>query len=299
MERLDAASTLFFTRELEQILEGSFDPKYTKLKGRSLVGTGQMVDPGAESVRWESFDRFGVPELITDHSSDSPQANANAVEAHAYMKSYGLGFGYSFQEIEAARLAGRSVDQARAMACRMGQAEKLDYIIAFGDTLAGSKGLLNQASAQDITGDLNGTWASASADDILEDLFNLVDAGEANTNECEKVTRLVLPTTSYRLISSKPRTTGTDTTVLKFFTDNRPGIEVTSWHRCNTADGAGTGPRVLAYNPDVNNVRLLLAHEYKLMAPQQRNRSMWVESDMRTGGVISMFPKSLIYGDIA
>jgi hypothetical protein len=47
--KLDAADQIFFLRELQQKLAGSFDVKYAELIGRKLVGTGEMIDPGAES----------------------------------------------------------------------------------------------------------------------------------------------------------------------------------------------------------------------------------------------------------
>src|SRR5688500_17162053 len=115
---LDAAETVFFQRELEQLLSGSFDKKYATLKGRTLVGTGELIDEGAETVRYEQYDARGEAKLIADASDDLPMVNVSGTEFFAKMKSYGDAYGFSMQEIKSAARAGKPLESARADAAR-------------------------------------------------------------------------------------------------------------------------------------------------------------------------------------
>lgn len=294
--RIDAADTIFFERELQQLLAGSFDVKYATLKGRSLVGTGELIDEAVNTVRRESFDMKGTPKRIANPSDDLPQAQVSGSEEFCQMFSYGLAFSYSDQEIKAGRLAGRLPDQMRATAVRKSLAQLLEEHIAIGDSSIGNLGLLNQSTANDVTADLNGSWlTSATADNMLEDLFTICDKAANETRDAESTKRIILPTILERKLSSTRVSTTDGTTVLNYFKQNRP-VEIMTWERCNAA-GASNKHRVVAYDPAIENVRLLMSVEFNMEPPQRKNFAQLVNCYMRNGGVLLTYPKSMTYGD--
>jgi hypothetical protein len=296
--KLDAADQIFFLRELQQKLAGSFDVKYAELIGRKLVGTGEMIDSGAESVRYEQYDSQGKAKRIANAADDLPGVAVKGKEFFASLDNYGLSYQYTLQEIQSARMANKPLESMRANACRKGCAQMLDDIIASGDSDTGTLGLLNQTSALDNTANMHGGYLTASADNLLDDMFNVVDYIPSQTKEVEHPRRLILPAPMYRIVSRKPRSTTSDTTVLQFFKDNRPEIEVLPWER-TAGQGAGGKDRMVAYDPDPINVRLLLAVEYDQLPPQQKNFAFVINGFFRSGGVIMPYPKTMCYGDVA
>ena len=297
---LDAAENIFFQRELEQILTEQFDIKHAGLKARQFVPVDNSIDPGVETVTYEQFDSLGKAKRIADFADDLPMVNVSGLQFSQRMQSYGAAFGYSLGELRAAAKAGKPLERMRAMAARKTLDLQLDDVAASGDSAAGLKGLLNITAAATFTpatkaaGGL--TWAVATPDEMIADLSDIVKQVVVDTKEVERPRRIILPTDQYERINSTARSNTSDTTVLDFFLGTHPGLEVMSWERLAGA-GAGSVDRMVAYDPNILNVRLLMAVEFEQLPPQQKNMAFVVNCHMRTGGVISPYPKSIAYGD--
>lgn len=299
--KLDAAETVFFNRELEQILVEMFNVKYAELKARQFLPVDNSIDPGAESFTYDQFDQLGSAKKIADYSADLPLVNVKGKQFTQRVQSYGAAFGYSIQEIRAAAKVGRPLDRLRAETARRVLDVQLDNIAFQGDSSAGLVGLANLAAAQTATaGTKTGggtTWTgNATPDEIIKDLNLLVSTIVGNTQEVERPTRILLPTAQFLKIQQTARSSTSDTTILNFFLANNPGIEVRSWVRLAAA-GAGSTPRAIAYNPDPSNVRLVIPVEFEQLPPEPRNLSWVVNCHMRAGGVIAPYPKSVCYMD--
>lgn len=154
------------------------------------------------------------------------------LEFTAQVRSIRASFGYNIQEIRAASMAGLPLDAMKAMAARRSIDEKLNSLGLLGDSEHNLVGLFNVANAQTYTVPNDGTgstttWSTKTSDQILRDMFGIVDQIPTNTNEVEKPTRLLLPYSRLRLINSKRMGSSDGTlTVLGFFQVARPDIEV-------------------------------------------------------------------------
>lgn len=303
--RLDAAETVFFIRELSQLLAENFDIKYAKLKTLELLPVDGSVDPGSESVRYRQFDSAGSAKRLASLADDFPMVNVKGSEYEQRMQSYGAAFMYDVDEIRAAAKAGRPLEADRAQAVRKKLAQQLDDIGSLGDSVAGLTGLLNLSNTDTYTPasinaskhwQANDLTANKTPDQILADLNGMCAEVAINTKDIEHVKRIVLPIQQYQYIATTPRATISDTTILKFFQAARPEIEVTSWERLSTA-GSGATTRAVGYDPDRLNVRMLMSVMFEQQAPQLKNMAYVVNCRFKTGGVISPFPKSVIYMD--
>lgn len=295
--RLDAADTIFFERELQQLLAGSFDPKYAQSKGRSFVGTGEMINEAVNTVRRESYDFKGTPKRIANPADDLPQAQVSGSEEFATMFSYGLAFSYSDQEIKAGRLAGKLPDQMRQRAVRRRLAMQVDEHIAIGDSDIGNLGLLNQTAGHDVTADLNGAWlTTATASEIEEDLYLIADKIANATSDVESTKRIIFPTLLMRKLTSMRSSVASDLTLMESFKRNRSSLDIQEWERSNLA-GASSKHRIVAYDPAVENIRLLMSVEFAQEPPQRKNFAQLVNCYMRNGGVLLTYPKTLCYAD--
>lgn len=299
--RLDAASAVFFARELEQIDARMYDVKYAALEAFELVPVKTDIHPGTETITYQQFDGRAVAEMTANYASGSPRADVGGVEFTSKVRSIRNSYGYNVQEIRAAQLAGRPLDSMRASVARRGVNEKINSTALLGDATHGIIGLFNQPSAQSYTVPNGGTasplWSSKTADEILKDLFGICDQIPTVTKEVEKPTRLLLPYSRFRLIEQKRLGAGDGgMTVLDFFKQKRPGIEVRGALYLDTA-GAGATCRMVAYDPKPENIELMLPIAFESFPPEQRGMEYVTENHARIGSVVCRYPLTMCYGD--
>jgi hypothetical protein len=296
---LDSGEQLFFSRELENISAELFEVPVQALKALQLVPAFTALDVTDELFTYRVWDYSGDASRIKDWSEDAPPANTFGTETSQKLVSFGSSFNYSIDEIKASARYNRPLDRTRAMAARNIISQRLDKIAFQGDStdLKGFANLSGTLAYTPVTKTAGGlTWAVATSDELLADLNGMCKKVTVDTNEVEHVSRIVLPTSQYELIKTKPRSTTSDTTVLKFFQDTNPGVEVTSWVKLA---GAAAGPldRAIGYNPDPHKVRLLLPMAFEQLPAREKGMGWVVNCRMKTGGVIAPFPKSIVYAD--
>lgn len=297
--RMDAADSLFFERELESISSMAAEQQYAELMGLQLVPV-EMIDPGSQLYTFRMFDMLGEAKRVASAGDDLPLVNAKGEEESYKVYRYGAAFDYDVDEIKAARLAGRSVDAMRALAAQRVLAQKLDEIIAVGDSGVGMKGLSNLASANSETASTKaatGTaWINnATADEIIKDFGLMMRKVIGDSKGVERPTRVLLPLEQLEWISTQPRSSTSDTTIKKFVEETM-NIKVMGWEKLKTA-GSGSVTRAIAYNPDITKVRCVVAHNFEMEAPEPRNFRVVVNCALKTAGVVSPYPKSVLYMD--
>lgn len=301
LPHLDSAQNYFFLRELEHVLGEQFEVLYAALKSRQFIPTDGSIDPGAASVTARQWDKVGAATAIADHAADVPLVNVFGTEGTQRMQDYGAGYSYTIPEIQAAAKAGRPLERDRAEACRRTIEQKIDSVLATGDSAYGLSGLIN-LSGVDTYATPNGAggstaWSTKTPDEILADMNGMIAQVIQNTKEVESPTLLLMPPAQFQLISTKARSATSDTTILNFFKGNRPGVRVDSWTKL-TGAGSGGIDRMIAFEPNKMKVRALMAIEFEQAQPQLRNWAYVINARARTGGVVTSYPKSIITADL-
>jgi len=301
-DNLDAAENIFFERQLEQVRNKTYDIKYAALKARMLIPVDNSVDPGAETVKYEQFDEVGQAKIINSYADDLPRVDIKAKEFRQPIKSIGVGFGYSTQELRAAKFAGKPLEARRATTTRRAVEQTIDRIAATGDAANGLLGLLNQPNAlvfavPNNAGGTSAHWADKSPDEILADLNGIVNLIVSTTKEIEQPDTLLLPVDQYTLISSTPRSANSDTTILKYFLTNNPFIHaVEPWAKLSGV-GSGSTDRMVAYRRDPDALQLIISMEFTQYPPQPKGLAFEIPCEARCGGVQVYYPLSICYGD--
>jgi hypothetical protein len=299
----DAGENYFFLRELTMIEQAFYEVKHALRKGRQFVPSKNDFAPGTESYIYRMSDSLGKAKKITGSSSDVPLVNVAGAELTQRFQSYGLGFEYTIDEIQAAATANRPLERDRAAMVKKGLDQQLDDVIAVGDATSGLTGLTNLSNTNTYTlatkaaggtAWVNAGLVKATPDEILHDLQQMITTVVVDTREVERPTRILLPTAAYQHISTTARSSVSDTTILKYFLANHPDMEVESWERLSDA---AVGTRMIAYDPNPINVQLLMAIEFDMRPPEPRNFAYYVPCRMKTGGVISRYPHSICYAD--
>lgn len=301
-DRVDAAESAFFARQLEYLRPGVMEVQYPELKGASLVPVDTNVDPGATNYTYRVYDHFGSALVTSSLATEIPRADVNGSESSQVIRSVVIAYGYDIQEAQAAMLAKTPLTPMKAMAARDIIERTLDDIIFLGNTVMGLKGILNQSSPVTYTVP-NGaggspTWELKTPDEILKDLNGIVNKVVTDSKEIEQPDTLLLPLTSYTLISTTRMGDGDSSTILDFFKRNNPYIKsVEATHKAESHATAWTGKRMIAYRKDPMKLSFILSQPFNQLPPQAKGFEVITNCHARTGGVIVYAPKSIAVGD--
>ena len=295
---LDSAETLFFARELEYRKAQTYDVIRAPLKAFELIPVSTEAGPGAESIVYEQYDSTGIAKLIANYADDLPRADVKGKELFAPVKSIGNSYGYSLQEVRAARLAGKPLEQRKANAAGRAQREKWNRIAFFGDADTGLPGWLsnpnvpNSAVAQGAGSGDPTEWEDKTPAEILKDLNDAVNGVVDLTNGAEQPNTVAMPIKQYTQISTTPAGTGTDTTILEYFLRNSPFVDSVEW--ANELSGAFTGDTdgFIVYDRNPDKMTLEMPQMFEQLPVQERGLEFVVPCHSRIGGVIIYYPLS-------
>lgn len=299
LSNLDANESAFFARELEQVKARTYDVLYPELRARMFVPASQEpADSGAETITYRQFDRFGMAKVIANYADDLPRVDVAGKEFSVPVKSVGDSFGYNLQEIRASSRVNRNLPQRKANAAREVIEEKLDEMIALGDSVTGIVGFLNNANVPQASV-VGGTWAAKAAadpDDILFDLNDAVSDMLALTKGREMPDSVIVPVEQYA-IAAQTRLVDRDRTVLEHFLASNPWIRnFDHWYRLAGA-GAGATNRMVVYKRSPDKLFYEIPQEFEMLSVQERGLEFVVPCHARSGGVIIPYPLSVSFRD--
>lgn len=299
---LDADESIFFARELESVKSKSYDKKYPELKARKLIPVSSDAGSGAESIKYDQYDMLGVAKIIRSYADDLPRADVKGKEFISAVRSLGASYGYSVQEVRAAKMAGKPLEQRRSDAAKRAMLEKENSIAFFGDTANGLLGLLNHPNISEVTIPNDGTgpsklWSTKSADLILRDMNLVANTPISLTLGIESPDSMMLPIEQYTYIASTARSANSDTTILEYFLQNNPFVKGVEWlNELNLAYNGNTEDGIFVYHRNPEKLTLEIPQDFEQFPAQERNLEYVIPCHMRAGGVIIYYPLSVAFG---
>lgn len=304
--RLDAKYTAALDLQLEHVRSRTYDIQYPELKARRLIPVDTSVDPGAETVAYYQWDSYGIAEIVTNFAGDLSLVDAKAEKFTSPVHSIGKAYQYSVQDLRRAAMAGNELDQRRARAARRAIELEIDEIASVGDAKAKLSGLFNHLNIPVSAATSDGTstrWVGGrttpkAPELVKKDMNDAVTAIRVATLETQSPDTIILPTTEFSYINDTSINNVLDNTILQSFLKNSSWVKnVESWHKLNTADATGTGPRMLVYKRDPEVLELVIPQDFEQFPPQARNLSFVVPCHARIGGVVVYYPLALRYMD--
>ncbi len=311
--RFDSAedASVFFARELDYVKAESYNVEYPEFTALQILPVSNEVNAGAESVTYYSYDKTGMAKIIDNYATDLPRADAKGQPFTANIKSIGNSYGYSVQEMRASRMAGKSLDLAKAEAARYA----IDYLnnkIAWaGDAENGLMGILSANNdiplytIPDNGSDSSTKWQDKTAAQILADINGMQAAVARNTKNVERPDTLVLPSDVFMDISTR-QLQGTGYSIKRFVLENAPYLkeivpaselnsdsEINPYGGTNVSSGSEQAVALL-FKKDPRKLTLenpLPFYQYPI---QPRGLEIVVPCEARTAGVIIYYPLSLL-----
>jgi len=308
--RFDSAgdAAVFFARELDFVKAQSYDVEYPELTALSLLPVTSEADPGAETVTYYTYDKTGLAKVIDNYSTDLPRADVNGKPTSAIIKSLGVSYGYSAQEMRASRMAGKSLDVRKAEAARYAVDSQTNIIAWRGDEESGLMGILSAGQSIPVyaieAGKESGesSWLKKTADEILDDVNNMSKLTARLTKNVERPDTLCVPADVYMHLSTK-RIPETSATVLKFLLDNSPYIKdivsaaeldddsVETNPYADYEEGAGAA---FMFKNDKKKICLENPMPFYQYPIQAQGLEVVVPCESRTAGVIVYYPLSCL-----
>lgn len=296
---LDAAETVFFERELEHRKAQTYDIVRAPLKAFELIPVSTEAGAGAETITYEQYDATGIAKIIANYADDLPRADVKGKEFTARVKSVGASYGYNLQEVRAAQMAGKPLEQRRANAAARAHRERWNHIAWHGDADNGIPGWLtntNIPSAPVVAGaSTNTEWSTKTADEILLDLNSAANGIVDLTNGAEVPDTIILPIEQYSHIASTPRSTSSDTTILQFFLQNNPYINSVEWANELKGAFAGGTDGFIVYRRDPDAIEFEMPVSFEQLPVQERNLEFVVPCHSRVAGTIVRYPLSMCF----
>jgi hypothetical protein len=285
---------VFLARELETILARTFEVEYADIKYSQLIPISTEVGSGADSFTYRVFDKQGSMKVIGDKANDLPRADVLRKEVTHPVRSLGASFAYTIQETRAAVMVpGMNLEQRRANAVRRAYEEKVQEIAYFGDAASGMKGLFNNDQVDKL---VPSVWFDTATTDELIQLLNEVPTRVVqNSNMKEMPNTMLVPYNVYRIISTTPRSSTSDTTIMEFFLRTNPmisAIEPINELEASKSGGSLSKDRVFVYDRSPDKLQLHLPQPLEFLPPVRQALEFSVAAHARIGGLSLYYPKS-------
>jgi len=301
----DSDMSAFFERSLLYILRNTYDTKQQELRAAKLFAVSREVDPGADTFAYQGYTMYGTAKAIADYSEDFPRADVYGEEKTSPIKSFGVSYGWSVQELRrnalAAKTTGRNprLSDRKAQAARRAADEVVNTTAFNGNKKLGIPGFINFPGitmAINPTGAGGDTLALKTPDEIIKTFSALFNAVSVPTNGRETPNTVIMPLEPYNTLRHT-RLTDTGVSVLSYLRDNFPEISMFEWAQELAGAGAGGSNRMMIYDRNSLNVELHLPLPFTAYTAQVRNLEWVIPCEVRTGGVLVYYPQSVAYMD--
>lgn len=303
--RLDQGESAFFERQLESVESRLYEKKLRELKYRTLIPISNRDGEGAETITYYLYTKIGMAKVIANPSDDLPRSDVFASRHTQKVHVLATSFGYSTQELRAARFAGVALELFKVDASRRSIREKENGITWLGDTAHGIVGLFAHPNVPTVQAPLDATaatrnWSGKTPDEIIADIRLLTSGVRQATNGVHEANTLVLPIAQYDIIANTPRSTISDTTILEFITKpgNSFGLTLVTWLVDIAEQGTGATDMAMAYERDPEVLELRIPMEMRTHPPQMRNLEFIIPVEAENGGIVVRYPLAVrtLYG---
>ena len=288
---------IFLARELQTILARTYEVSYSDIVYQNLIPVSQEVGEAAESYTYRIFDAQGSMKIIQDKASDLPRSDVLRKEVTAKVATIGGSFAYTIAEARAAAtIPGMNLEQRRANAVRRASEEKIQDIAFFGDSSVGLEGFFNSPQIDKVVPNKWFTDSATTTDEMIDLLNEPATRIVSNSRQKERPNTLLLDLASYRKISTTPRSSTSDTTVLEFFLRTNPYIRsVEPINELSAANSVLSKDRLICYDRSPEKLQLHIPRTLELLPPERKGLEYSVAGHMRVGGTAIYYPKSVLY----
>lgn len=308
--KFDSNEVAYLELQLQELAKDrAVEIEYRELQALNFIDSRAAGNPGMATFAYYELDVSGdEAEWLASGSDDISLVDVSAAKQVSSVYRAAKGFAFNMDELQEDQLAQMGLIERRRSAARSAVMRQADSVAAFGDTNKGLKGFANHPNVPSpmsavaaAGGGFTKNWDGVDKTglEILNDLNNLADKVEIQTDGNHKCNTILLPLVQFLKIKRTLLNSAAGSqSVLAAFESNHPGINVMSWNKLDLADAAGTGPRAIAYEKSADNMEFLITDPLKEDPVFQAGpRRFEVALTMKHGGVIMYRPLCVAYMD--
>lgn len=293
----------FVESQTAYVEAGVYRTRFPAIRYPGLIPVDYSAPEWIKTITYYSMDITGKADWIGDRASDIPVVGTSLAQDETAVQMAGIGYDYGLEEVNQALMLGMNLPGEKAAAARLIYERTVDNIMFTGDVEKGWKGLYNNASVTAISA-TTGNWATATEDQILADVNELLGGIYTATNEIAMADTLLLPSLKLQYIASRRLGDGNGAlTILQFLqqanvytaeTGNQ--LTIRGARGLNTA-GAGNTSRMVAYrrSPEVLKAHIPMRHRF--LPVQVVGLTYKVPGIFRLGPLDIRLPKEVRYSD--
>lgn len=292
----------FLTPQLYRIEAQVYQTRYPSFDYSALAFVN--TEGGLYSIGsvFYSGDIAGQAQFLNGGAFDMPYAGVSNTQFVQENQIAGIGYEWNIVELGRAAMLGRNLGADKAMAASK-VAESFCYgVFVSGNTEKNMSGLIN-SSAVSAASATNGSWATATADEILADINEALQDIDTNTGTVHVANTLLLPTAKLNYIASQ-RVGDTNETILSFVKRNNAysavsgqDLTIRGLRDLATAGSGGTA-RLVAYDNSREVVQFHLPQPHQFLPAHHKSDTVYsVGGLLNIGGTEIRLPKALTYRD--
>jgi hypothetical protein len=299
--RLDSDDTAFLTRQIEVVRSTVLEVRHADLLSRRFIPTATDLPSWATFAVQIVYDDAGQARVVANGADDIPAVDVKVSEQTFSIASIAAKYGFSVMDLRQALGTGVPLQDRKARTCRRVVDTAIDELLATGKLASanqnalGMAGFLNHSEVPTIALLTDGFYKPATTgDQMLSDLNVLARAPRIASNQIFPATNMILSQGVFDVVSTKPRGTGTDKSVLEVFQAQHPEITVDVWHRCDIQVDS-THDKLVAYHKSPEVVEAIVTQEFEQLPPQYINMRTEINCHARCGGVRLHQAKGMAY----
>lgn len=302
--REDNGLVLGFARAFEAIEAQTYKYLYSSIRWRNLFPI-KTVPSWADESTYRMLDKTGKARVITDMSSDLPSLGVVGDETKQPLRTLGLAFSYSLDDLAKSVYLGEPIDAFAAIAAREELERLADELCAVGGAGSGTNVIpsfvgntnINSVAATAVWYDRSdaATVTATAWRSIMGDVSKAIAvANNATYNAFDNSMVLALPTVVYNwAMTTIVMDTGfVGSTVADMLLKGIPQLEaIELWPQLDTRDSGAPLPLVYPRDPRVLNA--VVGQDFTMLPPEARNLGFRVNCKMKFGGIELKYPKAV------
>lgn len=304
----DAAMS-FLVSQRTHIEAQVYEIKYPDVTYQEIIPVDTSAPDWAPIVAVSSIDARGELKFLGPNSNDENRADIGYKLGTHPVQTGALGYGYSLEEINQARLMQMNLATDKAAAAMRIAEQGLNKLAYLGDSQAGYEGLFNNSS---VTATAAGSTISslvaaatdvAGAQAIVTFFQSRIDqVYVTNTKTTFAPTHILLPPAQFNLLASAILPFGGNMTLLGYLEQNlmsgrRGKVEFLPDLSLKEA-GAADADRMMVYTRSMETAKFHLPMGFNFQAPYQDSGLSWfIPGILRTGGTEIRVAKAHHYFD--
>lgn len=304
-----AAAMSFLLSQRTHIETQVYETKYPDVTYAELIPVDTSAPEWAPIVAVASVDARGELAFVGPQSNDINRADVGYKMGTHPVQAAALGYGYSLEEINQARMMGMNLSADKASAAMRIAEQGLNKLAYLGNADAGYDGLFNTpsvpvaAAGSTIAALVAGATDIAGAQAVVTFFQQCIDRVYLdNTNTTFAPTHILLPPAQRNMLASAILPFGGNMTLLQYLEMNlvsgRSGKVQFVPDLSLKGAGAAKADRMMVYTRSMETAKFHLPMGFNFQASYQDGPLSWfIPGILRTGGTEIRVPKAHAYFD--